>query len=65
MNLLDTITLFSRVNADLVLSGRADFVLTFSSDPEVVEYYTEQMENLEFNELEIEEFRAWLLALKS
>ena len=54
--LIDTITLFSRINADCTLSG--DTIMPFSPEPWVVEYYTEQMENLDFDPQEIEEFRA-------
>jgi hypothetical protein len=37
--------------------------VTFSAEPAVVGYYEQQMQNLEFDPQEIEEFRAWLLAL--
>lgn len=59
--LIDTITLFSKINAGRALNGHS--VVPFSAEPSVVEYYEEQMLNLDMDPQEIEEFRAWLLAL--
>lgn len=54
-----TVALFNKVNKDCAASGEQ--VVPFSSNSDCIEFYMEQMENLEvFTPSEMEEFRSYL-----
>ena len=55
-NLQDIIRLFNRVNSDCQSTGESVVPLTKSN----IDYYTDQMTNLNFDYLEIELFVNWL-----
>ena len=56
--LQQTINMFNQVNIDCAQSNET--IVPFSSNQSVVEFYVEQMENLDFSDSEIDEFRNYL-----
>ncbi len=61
MSLQETIDLFTQVNKDCLENGEC--IVPFSSDPDIIDFYEDQMENLEFEQEEIDAFKSWLQSL--
>jgi hypothetical protein len=57
--LKSNIKMFNQVNSDCLETGELFVPMT----EENVDFYVEQMENLEFNQDEIEEFRDWIVTM--
>lgn len=55
------ISVFDRINNDCAKTGEG--VVPFSSDPSTVEFYEEQMENIEYDQHEIDLFSNWLKSI--
>jgi hypothetical protein len=58
------ITVFNQINLDCAKSeDYKEGVVPFSSNPETIEFYQEQMENIEYDQHEIDLFTNWLKSL--
>ncbi len=64
IKLANIISVFNKINVHCAESeDYKEGVVPFSSNPETVEYYQEQMENIEYDQHEIELFTNWLNSL--